>query len=75
MPEPEIIPPDRIEEELRLREWGYVTTAGQVTALICPLCGSLVAPGGPAQGITFRESHVRYHGQVAQGIFKFGGRA
>lgn len=65
MSEPEIIPRDRVHAVLMKRDWDEARLGQQTIAIICPLCGSWVAVGGPPNGITYKESHARDHQFIA----------
>lgn len=49
--------------KMRTTEWDFMSMSnvnGPV-ALICPACSAHVATGNDAQGLSYRERHIRYH--------------
>lgn len=61
----ELIPPAKIYETLMQREWNEARMGSQTFAVICPPCGSFVAIGASANGITWRAAHARDHAATA----------
>jgi hypothetical protein len=61
MSEPEVIPPERIGKVLRERKWDESRLGTQTFAVVCPLCGAMVAIGAPPNSVTYQESHIRHH--------------